>query len=53
MSSPVNEVKPSEVVQLKRSRDALCKVVVELQEQIKHLKVEIEDWKNIDMALRS
>jgi len=40
MSSPVNEVKPSEVVQLKRSRDAMCKVVVELQEQIKTLKEE-------------
>ena len=38
MSSPVNEVKPSEVVQLKRSRDALCGVIVELQEEIKGLR---------------
>jgi len=38
MSSPVTEVKPSEVVQLKRSRDALCGVIVELQEQIKGLR---------------
>ncbi len=45
MSSPVNEVKPSEVVQLKRSRDALCGVIVELQEQIKHLKADNDELK--------
>ena len=46
MSSPVNEVKPSEVVQLKRSRDALCGVIVELQEQIKTLKADNEKLRN-------
>ena len=45
MSSPVTEVKPSEVVQLKRSRDALCGVIVELQEQIKHLKADNDELK--------
>ncbi len=45
MSSPVNEVKPSEVVQLKRSRDALCGVIVELQEQIKTLKADNDELK--------
>jgi len=50
MSSPVNEVKPSEVVQLKRSRDAMCKVVVELQEQIKTLKAENEELKSLKQA---